>query len=87
MLPEPAPARRRAPGRSTMAAPAAHSLRMDHPPTGRAGRVRQWLGTVPAARVWAVPQRLPLMVDDGGIQARWFKDAGHERARGTSWRD
>ena len=27
----------------------------------RAGRSRQWLDAVPAARVWTVRQRLPLM--------------------------
>ena len=32
-----------------------------------AGRVRQWLGAVPAARVWAACQSLPLTTYDG----RW----------------
>ena len=35
------------------------NVRMVFPPTC-AGRVRQWLGTIPAARVWTVPQSLPL---------------------------
>ena len=38
---------------------AAHGLRMSSPFSG-AGRVRQWLGTVPAAMMWAMSHRLPL---------------------------
>ena len=51
---------------TTMAALAAHILRMGSP-LSCAGRVRQWLGAVPATRVWAAPQRLPLTTYDG----RW----------------
>ena len=42
-----------------MTAVAAHSLRMIVPPSC-AGRVRQWLDAVPAAKAWATCHRLPL---------------------------
>ncbi len=35
---------------------------MTNAPISSAGRVRKWLDTVPAARVWAVPHRLLLPV-------------------------
>ena len=35
-----------------------------------AGRVRQWLGAVPAARVWAARQSLPQAI---GIAQPWWE--------------
>ena len=46
-----------------------------------AGRVRQWLGAVPAARVWAAPHRLPFTAYDAtscqGVQESEVVKAGH----------
>jgi hypothetical protein len=46
-----------------------------------AGRVRQWLGAVPAARVWAACQSLPLTAYDAtpwhGVQESEVVKAGH----------
>ena len=66
-----------------MAAPAAHILRMGLP-LYAAGRVRQWLDAVPAARVWAACQSLPLTAYDAtschGVQESEVVNAdGHDR--------
>ena len=45
-----------------------------------AGRVRQWLGTVPATMVWAVPQRPPLTAYDATGVALGSRVGGHVRA-------
>jgi hypothetical protein len=51
------------------------------PPLPCAGRVRQWLGTVPAARVWAVRHRLPLTSYDGAQGLRVQETEVVDRAR------
>ena len=62
--------------------------------TQRAGRVRQWLGAVPAARVWAAPHRLPLTAYDatglapgsrGGGHIRQWPPQGHRGHRALDW--
>ena len=67
-----------------MAAPAAHILRMGSP-LSCAGRVRQWLNAVPAARVWAACQSLPLTGYDAtschGVQEAEVVKAGHAASR------
>jgi hypothetical protein len=47
----------------------------------RAGRVRQWLGTTPAAKVWVVCQRLPLR---GPVCAPPIRRNAFQVTRGTA---
>ena len=52
---------------------------LDPQGTQRTGRVRQWLGTVQAARVWAAPHRLPLTAYDATALALGSRGGGHIR--------
>ena len=59
------------------ATPLVRNARISHLWVPRTGRFRQWLGTVPAARVGAVRRRLPFAVDVAAGLSRRARGDGH----------